>query len=670
MNLCWALASFCFVVLLTPLTFAYNIGIGKSDITGPASEVVMMGFADSSEVTAGILNRLYARAFLIEDPATNSRIVFVHCDLMSVMQLVHQEVLSELATKYNGVYTEQNVILHATHTHAGPGGTAGYFLYDVSILGYINENFDKIVSGIMSAIDAAHNSVQSGSIRWNKGEVVKGGKNRSPDAYLANSATERAQYSSDIDTTMRALHFFNDAGKLRGVLAFYPVHPTSLTAANLLISGDNKGYAEFLLEDELDDVVVAIGIANAGDVSPNLIDNGDGTFSGEGNTTIESAEIMGKRQYDTLSALITGNSELIQGSVVANLSYVDFSNVTLDDVTATTQDPYADRTCPAVVGQNFAAGTEDGRALSMFTEGNLQANVLFKAAGAVVKETPQWVQTCQNANKVPLLAVGLMEPIPWVPNILPVQVVKIGQFALAVTNFETTTMAGRRIRSTVKTALKGAGVTEVELAAVSNAYAQYMTTKEEYLTQNYEGASTLFGPNQLAAVQQELARVAASVADSSVPLDVGPTPLQIDRSSLITLQTGVVLDSAPLLKSFNSVRTQPSSSYTVGSVASAVFAGAHPKNALTLVSSFCDVQKLSSTGAYTTVLTDAHWDLRYHWERYLIAESKNTCEWNIRIGGRTSIAGTYRFVHRGYSKNLLGTLTAYEGASNTFTVTA
>eukprot|EP00644_Phytophthora_capsici_P000480 jgi/Phyca11/540391/estExt2_Genewise1Plus.C_PHYCAscaffold_40891 len=663
-----------FLVLLFAFVWkaaaTYNIGIGKSDITGPAAEVIMMGFASTDESSAGILNRLYARAFLIGDPDTGKRVMFVHCDLHSVMQLVHQQVLTELATKYNGVYTEQNVILHATHTHAGPGGTAGYFLYDVSIFGYINENFDKIVSGIMSAIDAAHNSIQSGSIRWNKGEVVKGGKNRSPDAYLANPATERAQYSSDIDTTMRALHFFNDAGKLRGVLAFYPVHPTSLTVANLLISGDNKGYAEFLLEDELDNVVVGIGITNAGDVSPNLIDNGDGTFSGEGSTSIESAEIMGKRQYDALSALIKGNSELIQGSVVANLSYIDFSNVTLTGVTATTQDPYAARTCPAVVGQNFAAGTEDGRVLSMFTEGNLQANGLFKAAGAVVKATPQWVQTCQNANKVPLLAVGLMEPVPWVPNILPVQVVKIGQFALAVTNFETTTMAGRRIRSTVKTALAGVGVTEVEVAAISNAYAQYMTTKEEYLTQNYEGASTLFGPNQLAAVQQELTRVAASVADSSVPLDVGPTPLQIDRRSLVTLQTGVVLDSAPLLKSFNSVRTQPSSSYVVGSVASVVFAGAHPKNALTLVSSFCDVQKLSSTGTYTTVLTDAHWDLRYHWERYLIAESKNTCEWNIRIGGRTSVAGTYRFVHRGYSKNLLGALTAYEGTSNTFTVKA
>ncbi|EGZ08153.1 hypothetical protein PHYSODRAFT_339994 [Phytophthora sojae] len=652
------------------LTNAYNIGIGKSDITGPAAKIVMMGFADSTETTSGILNRQYARAFLIEDPDSNSRIMFVHCDLMAVMQLVHQEVLAHLATKYHGLYTEQNVILHATHTHAGPGGTAGYTLYDISIFGFVTENFDKIVSGIVAAIDAAHNSVESGSIRWNKGEVTKGGNNRSLKAYLANPESERALYPSNIDTTMRALHFFNDAGKLRGVLAFYPVHPNSLKGKNHLISGDNKGYAEFLLEDELDDVVVGIGIANAGDVSPNLIDNGDGTYRGEGNTTIESAEIMGKRQYDTLKALINGDSELIKGSVVANLSYVDFSNVTLKGVDSTSADPYAGRTCPAVVGQNFGAGTEDGRGLSMFTEGNLKANPFFKTLGAIIKKTPKWVQSCQNSDKIPMLAVGLMEPKPWVPTILPVQIVKIGQFGLAVTNFETTTMAGRRILKTVKAALKPAGVTEVELASVSNGYAGYMTTREEYVTQHYEGASTIFGPNQLAAVQQELARVAASVVDPSVPLDVGPTPLQIDRDDLDTLDTGVVMDTPPLFHSFTYVHTQPSSSYTVGSVASAEFAGAHPRNGLTKVSSFCDVEKLGSNGAFTTVMTDAHWVVRYYWERHLVAQSKNTCEWNIRSGGRTSVPGKYRFVHRGYSKSLTGKLTPYVSTSDTFTVAA
>ncbi|POM74696.1 Hypothetical protein PHPALM_8306 [Phytophthora palmivora] len=83
--------------------------------------------------------------------------------------------------------------------------------------------------------------------------------------------------------------------------------------------------------------------------------------------------------------------------------------------------------------------------------------------GAMLQETPQWVKDCQNANKIPLLAVGLMEPTPWVPSILPVQIVKIGQFGIAVTNFEVTTMAGRRIRNTVKTVLADVVVTEVEL---------------------------------------------------------------------------------------------------------------------------------------------------------------------------------------------------------------
>ncbi|EGZ08155.1 hypothetical protein PHYSODRAFT_255995 [Phytophthora sojae] len=609
----WRAFALCLLaIMLGQLTDAYNIGIGKSDITGPAAEIVMMGFADSTETTSGILNRQYARAFLIEDPDSNSRIMFVHCDLMAVMQLVHQEVLAHLATKYHGLYTEQNVILHATHTHAGPGGTAGYTLYDISIFGFVTENFDKIVSGIVAAIDAAHNSVESGSIRWNKGEVTKGGNNRSLKAYLANPESERAQYPSNIDTTMRALHFFNDAGKLRGVLAFYPVHPNSLKGENHLISSDNKGYAEFLLEDELDDVVVGIGIANAGD-------------------------------YDTLKALIDGDSEILKGSVVANLSYVDFSNMTIQGVNSTAADAYANRTCSAILGQNFGAGTEDGRGVANITEGDLRPNPEYDALGAAIQETPQWVKDCQNENKIAMLAVGLIEPVPWVPTILPVQIVKIGQFGLAVTNFETTTMAGRRIRKSVKAALEPAGVTEVELAAISNAYAGYMTTREEYMTQHYEGASTLFGPNQLAAVQQELARVAASVVDAA-----------INRSTLAAVETTAGLDVAPKNQNFSYVRSQPSSSYAVGGLASAVFAGAHPMNGVALVSSFCDIQQRGLDGAFTTLMTDAHWDVRYRWERYLDAESKNTCEWNIRAGGHTSQPGTYRFVHRGYAKGSEG----------------
>ncbi|TYZ67856.1 hypothetical protein PybrP1_003287 [[Pythium] brassicae (nom. inval.)] len=617
---------------------AHRIGVGKADITGPAAEVVMMGYADSSQKSAGILNRLYARAFVVEDTDTQARVVFVNSDLAAVFQLVHQEVLKQLGAKYNGVYTEQNVVLHATHTHAGPGGSSAYFLYDVSIFGYINENFEVIVSGILKAIDEAHNSVAPGSIRFNKGTILNGGKNRSPPAYLANPQAERDQYASDHDTDLRLLQFRDAQDNLRGVLGFFPVHPTSLTQKNHLVSGDNKGFAEFLLEDKYPGVIAGIGISNAADVSPNLIDNGDGTFRGEGATDVDSAEIIGRRQADKLK-----------------------------DRVATPSEPYADRTCPAIVGQNFGAGTEDGRGLDAFTEGNLNANPLFRAIGAILKEPPAWVKDCQSKNKVPLLATGLMGPVPWTPEVLPVQVVRIGQIGLAVTNFEVSTMSGRRIRTTVKNVLKSVGVTEVEVASISNAYAQYLTTKEEYSQQNYEGASTLFGPNQLAAVQQELARVAAAVADPSFPLDVGPTPRQFDRTKLLNFQTGVVMDTVPLGKKFGALRSDAQATYPVGATVAVTFYGAHPKNKLSAVASFCDVEQ-EINGNWVTVLTDAHWDVRYRWSRNGISESNSVCEWKIRPGGRSSVAGRYRLRHRGFSKPLIGAISAYEGVSSPFLV--
>ncbi|KAH9119086.1 hypothetical protein AeMF1_008065, partial [Aphanomyces euteiches] len=596
-------------------------------------------------------------------------VLLVNCDVLAIFQLVHQEVVKQLAAKYGTLYTEQNVILHAIHTHATPGGSSAYFMYDVSILGYIDETFQAIVNGILKAVDQAHSSVAPGTIRFNKGKIPDGGRNRSPPAYEANPADERAQYEDNRDYDMRLLQFLDSTGGLRGVWAFYPVHPTSLTQKNYLISGDNKGYAMFTVETHFNDkVVVALGISNAADVSPNRIDNGNGTFSGEGLNDIQSAEIIGTRQANKILELLSSPSEQITGSIVGKLSYVDFSNVTLKGVQPTPEDPYAHRTCPALLGQNFAAGTEDGRALSEFTEGNLKANPLFQALSFVIKPTPQWLQDCHTKNKVPLLASGIMEPVPWSPEVLPVQIIKLGQFAIASLPFEVSTMSGRRIRKSIKAALTGL-VSEVEVAAVSNAYAQYMTTREEYLAQNYEGASTHFGPNQLAAVQQELNRVAASIANPSIPLALGPLPRTFDRTQLATVQTGVVQDTYPLGISFGSVRTDVQKSYTIGLSVKASFVGGHPKNRLQLVASFCDVEKFdAATGTYKTFLTDAHWDVRFRWTRLGVSESNSECEWVLRSGSPVSVPGTYRLRHRGFSKPLIGDIKAYEGVSASFTV--
>ena len=79
---------FTAVIILPAPGFAstYLIGSGIYDITGPAGEIVMQGFAVSSQTTAGIHTRLRSRAFVIGDGA--KRVVFVSADLGMLFQMV------------------------------------------------------------------------------------------------------------------------------------------------------------------------------------------------------------------------------------------------------------------------------------------------------------------------------------------------------------------------------------------------------------------------------------------------------------------------------------------------------------------------------------------------------------------------------------------------------
>lgn len=60
----------------------------------------------------------------------------------------------------------------------------------------------------------------------------------------------------------------------------------------------------------------------------------------------------------------------------------------------------------------------------------------------------------------------------------------------------------------------------------TNGYSGYVTTAEEYAAQHYEGASTLYGPNTLAAYELVVRRLAAAVAGDAKPEDVSSVPGQ------------------------------------------------------------------------------------------------------------------------------------------------
>ncbi|OON20066.1 Neutral/alkaline nonlysosomal ceramidase [Opisthorchis viverrini] len=217
-----------FQILTISPSRAYRFGLGMFDITGPAAEVNM--------------------------------------------------VVMELQKRYDGIFNHSNVLLSATHTHSGPGGYFQYFLYSVTSLGFVKQNFDAMVTGIIKSVEIAKSNMMNGKIYVAKGDVLNASINRSPASYELNPAEERKRYQSNVDTEMVLLKFVNSSGHPVGMLNWFAVHATSMNMTNTLISSDNKGLAALMFEERLNGhrnvgqgpFVGAFAQANEGDVSPNL----------------------------------------------------------------------------------------------------------------------------------------------------------------------------------------------------------------------------------------------------------------------------------------------------------------------------------------------------------------------------------------------------------------
>lgn len=635
----------------------FNVGRGIYDITGSAAELGMMGYAMVDQKTAGIHMRLRARAFLIESPCNGKRLVYVSADLGQIFQSVKQGVVKRLVATYGDVYSDENVILSATHTHSGPGGYSHYALYNLTILGYDQQNYDAIVNGIFQAIVRAHNNAKPATIELAAGDVNDASMNRSPIAYAANPATERAKYTADIDKKMTLLKFRGTDGKELGLLNWFAVHATSIGNKNHLISGDNKGYAAYRFEKakgtnyaSADTFVAGFANANEGDVSPNLWGVPDLVHDFDRTYTI------GNRQYETANTLYNQGGKVLSGGVDYRHAYVNYSQVTVD---AQWTGGAAKTTCKAAIGVSFAAGsTEDGPSgVPLITEGMTYGGASWPMFTLVPDD-----QACHE-KKIILLPTGRMTPYPWTPEVLPVHIARIGSLAIVAVPFECTTMCGRRLRDTVGAELKADGVTDVVIAGLADAYAGYVATKEEYSVQHYEGASTHFGPNQLGAMQQEYGKLARAMRNGET-VNPGPTPRDLSnkQSSLIT---GVVFDDVPLFKSFGDVYQDAAASYSRGTVASAIFWGAHPRNNLRTQGTYLEVQRWNGS-SWVTVASDWDPETKYEWARDGIANSKVTVKWSIPTNAAT---GTYRLRQYGnWKSGWTGAISAYTGTSRSFTV--
>ena len=157
------------------------------------------------------------------------------------------------------------------------GGLSHFALYNQHppLTGFDRRNFQVVVSGacwgvhelsgqvsgIVIAIKRAYFNLRDCELRMATGKVVGASLNRSPEAYLANPSSERAQYTEDVDSIMqllridgtdgvpvRVLTLCNHIGHTEmagvlllnlqvGMINWFAVHPTSMGSKCLHVTG-------------------------------------------------------------------------------------------------------------------------------------------------------------------------------------------------------------------------------------------------------------------------------------------------------------------------------------------------------------------------------------------------------------------------------------------------
>ncbi|KIM86048.1 hypothetical protein PILCRDRAFT_65446 [Piloderma croceum F 1598] len=674
-----------------------------------------MGYASLAQTDTGLHMRQRSRAFIIGDPTNHSsRVVFINADIAMGDTGVRRTIVSQLSSQYPGLYTNDNIAFVGTHQHSGVGGYLENLLPQVTSLGYVNQTAAAIVAGSVLAVQRAHDSLKPGGLSLGNTTVLHANINRSPSAYLANPAEERALYEYDQDKDLTLLRFDDESGLARGFLSFFAVHGTSIYENNTLISSDNKGMAAYLYESMVEPnsfpgnatFVAGFSQSNVGDTSPNTLgafcESPDQPYDGQpcdpvhstcGNKTqdchgrgpgfrtscFDSNMIIGQAQVNGAMTLMSQTLAPVSGSVKSVHVYMNMRHTKQPcraNHTFTLPNGTQVQTCPAAMGYSFAGGTTDGPGAFDFVQGDNSSqpqNPFWEFVKGAITPGPSDAQVACHYPKPILLNTGYAHsPYEWAPSTVDIQMLRVGNLVMLIIPGELTTMSGRRIRNAIRAELISSGILKdnayVVVAGPANTYAHYVATLEEYGEQRYEGASTIFGQYTLDAYIDKYSSLVPYLADNATGTPASDAAPAEQTLKAISLQKPVIVDNPPFRKQFGQVLIDVDSSpYSTGDTVTAQFVGANPRNNLRLEGTFLTVDQLVS-GQWSTVRTDSHPSTIYNWSRTNTVRFPKSQTTLIETHESPVAAGTYRLVYLGDSKSFTGSISAFTGISSNFTV--
>lgn len=499
-----------------------HAGFGKADLTVFERGMPMLGWGQPDNVSLGVSEPLHARALALSSQGRT--LVYVVLDLCFVSGALRAEVLGELERRGASV-AASDLMLTATHTHSGPNGFSHAFFYDLSALGYSRRVMDHLVEGTVRAIEKALGGLEPARLRLGESVVEENViVNRSVLAFRRNPEGT----GEGVDRRSTVLRVDDQGGRALGMLNFFALHGTSIHSRNTSLHPDHKGLAAERFEEwargagHASSFVALFAQGSAGDASPNVrMDRRRGLMVGPLDASDEdNARYVADAQVHAARRAFESASRLVDGALHGAAERIDMEARVVG----------SERTTSCRLGLAMAQGTAEG-------PGPLARLPLPRRAGA----DPKIVLLEAGPGRAGRRLFGRFDParlaLPhdafrhakraadqggglegaWIPTVLPIQLLRIGELTIVGLPNEPTLVAGRRIAHALRAILGGI----VHVQGYANAYAGYLTTPEEYLAQRYEGAYTPFGPRTLDAFVDALEALARKPDHEPMPIE-GP----------------------------------------------------------------------------------------------------------------------------------------------------
>jgi neutral ceramidase len=495
-------------------------GAASRDITPPPGYPTG-GHGPAGAVARGHWMRLQARAFFFMDRAGRP-LALVSVDLFAVPAGLQAEVARRAAVELGrrdtgGALPPEAVVLAATHAHHGPGNFMTSRIYNrfgSSYPGFDPALFEFLAREISGAIVAAFLDARAHpdgvSLRVS---VYRGGHelllNRAPRTFMLNQDRDEileALNGGDpdpacrglpgepevdwelagcprlraVDRTLTVVAVERTGGSrpgLAAVLLFLSAHPTVLQPDTPLYSPDFTGYAAQALERRLGDprreVVVGFFNGAEGDV-----------VARRTNRDLQDVARLGRiLEGWAVAALATsGGRTLEDPEIVVRAGRWRPSD---EEEGACRERSSELRLAPAPIMGPAALGGAEGDWTVLHDLGARDGIRDRPLPGQGVKQPALDSQVVRA-----LRFTSTFAPADVFPEAIPVVVADLGGLRLAVVPAELTTAQGQAVRRALGNAPRGS----LEIVGLANEYVSYASTADEYVAQDYAGASTLWGP--------------------------------------------------------------------------------------------------------------------------------------------------------------------------------